>query len=338
MALRILELVVPAAREQELLQTINRDDFPQIVELWTHPASENRSCVKVVVEAESTEALTDAIGRVCADNESYRLVLLPVEATLPPVEEPAPVEVLADEKDDSKRVGRVSREELLADLSDTARLSRTFVVLSILSTVVAVIGLTRSNVAIIIGAMVIAPFLGSNVALSLATTLADGSLARRALQAFVSGLLIALGVAVVAGLIMRPSPTVPEIASRTTAGWGDIALAVASGAAGSLAYTTAVPTALVGVMVSVALLPPWVTFGMLLGSGHWVAALGALLLTGMNVICLNLAGVLTFLLQGVRPGSWWEAKKARRMSFIALSVWIGLLTVLIVLLLTARVH
>ena len=336
MALRILELIVPAARVEQLLQTINRDDFPQIVEVWTQPASEERSCIKVLVEAASTEPLTDTIGRVCTDKASYRLVLLPVEATLPPVEEPAPAETPSDEKDDSKRVGRVSREELLADLSDTARLSRTFAVLTILSTVVAVIGLTRSNVAIIIGAMVIAPFLGSNVALSLATTLADASLARRSLMALVSGLFVALGIAVVAGLVLRPSSAIPEIASRTAVGWGDIALAVASGAAGSLAYTTAAPTALVGVMVSVALLPPWVVFGMLMGSGQWVPALGALLLTGMNVICLNLAGVLTFLVQGVRPGSWWEAKQARKMSSIALSIWIGLLAILIVLLLAAQ--
>jgi len=45
--------------------------------------------------------------------------------------------------------------------------------MTILSTVVVAIGLLKNNVAVIIGAMVITPFLGPNVALSLSTNLAD---------------------------------------------------------------------------------------------------------------------------------------------------------------------
>ena len=152
------------------------------------------------------------------------------------------------------------------------------------------------------------------------------------------GLLISLAIATVAGVILQPAASVSEIAARTTVGWGDIALAIASGAAGGLAYTTAVPTALVGVMVAVALLPPWVTFGMLLGSGQWAAAVGALVLTVLNIICLNLAGVLTFVLQGISPAARWEAKRAKRMSTIALAIWIALLPGMIGVLFTAKPH
>lgn len=163
-------------------------------------------------------------------------------------------------------------------------------------------------------------------------------MAWRSLRALLSGLLVAFAIATVAGLIMQPAASIPETASRTTAGCGDIALAIASGAAGGPAYTTAVPTALVGVMVAVALLPPWVAFGMLRGSGQWGAAPGALVLTALSIICLNLVGVLTFVLQGVSPPAQWEAKRARRMSSIALLVWIALLAILIAFLLTAELH
>ena len=50
---------------------------------------------------------------------------------------------------------------------DSAKLSNIFVLMSILSTIVVAIGLLKNNVAVIIGAMVIAPFLGPNVALAL---------------------------------------------------------------------------------------------------------------------------------------------------------------------------
>jgi len=335
MALRMLEIVVPTSCVDGVVETLAGDSFPQVVATWTHPLSDARSTVKVVLDAESTEALTDALAKTCAALEGFRVVLLPVEATLPRVEAPPPGAV-PDPEQAPQQIGRVSREELHADVLDSARLTRTFVILTVLSSLVAVIGLTRSNVAIIIGAMVIAPFLGSNVALSLATALADVALAWRSLRALGVGLLIAFAIAALSGWILHPSPDIPEIAARTTAGWGDIALAIASGAAGGLAYTTAVPTALVGVMVAVALLPPWVTFGMLLGSGSVGPALGALVLTVLNIICLNLAGVLTFALQGVSPGTYWEAKRAKRMSLVSLSVWIALLAVVIALLLTAK--
>jgi len=91
-------------------------------------------------------------------------------------------------------------------------------------------------------------------------------------------------------------------------------------------------------MVAVALLPPWVAFSMLLGSGRWEATLGALLLTVLNIICLNLAGVLTFVLQGVRPAARWEARRAKRLSTIILLVWITLLAGMVTLIVMARLR
>ncbi len=84
-------------------------------------------------------------------------------------------------------------------------------------------------------------------------------------------------------------------------------------------------------MVAVALLPPFTVFGLLLASGEPHAAFGALMLTATNVICVNLAGVLTFVAQGLRPQSWWEAKRAKQATMIALATWAVLLGILILL-------
>jgi len=50
----------------------------------------------------------------------------------------------------------------------------------------------------------------------------------------------------------------------------------------------------------------------------------------MNLVGVNLAGVATFVAQGIRPASWWEADRARRATLIALGVWLALLVVLVV--------
>ena len=84
-------------------------------------------------------------------------------------------------------------------------------------------------------------------------------------------------------------------------------------------------------MVAVALLPPTVTFGMLIGSGHVSLAFGALLLLFVNIICVNLSAVATFLFQGVQPLNWWEANKARRSTKLAIFLWSFLLVLLALL-------
>ena len=69
---------------------------------------------------------------------------------------------------------------------------------------------------------------------------------------------------------------------------------------------------LVGVMVAVALLPPIVASGILMGQCHVLAAVGMLLAFSINVVGINLAAVLTFLAQGISPRTWWEKRKTKK--------------------------
>lgn len=209
--------------------------------------------------------------------------------------------------------------------------------MTVLSAVVAVVGLVRGDVAVVIGAMVIAPLLGPNVAMALATTLGDTDLLRRALATNLAGIAAAFVLAVVAGVLFPVGPDLPAIASRTSTGFGDVLLALAAGMAGTLAFTRGRSGAVIGVMVAVALVPPVVVCGMLLGQGEAHLAFRAFLLVAANVICINLAGVVTFLAQGVRPRSWWEAEKARKSVRKAIAIWTVLLAVLLAILWWSKV-
>jgi uncharacterized hydrophobic protein (TIGR00341 family) len=176
--------------------------------------------------------------------------------------------------------------------------------------------------------MVVAPLLGPNMGLALGLTLADGSLIRSAIKSNLVGFALAFGTAGILGLGLSGDPSIPEIASRTQVGFTDLLLALAAGCAGTLAYTTGAPAYLIGVMVAVAILPPTVASALLLGDGHVTEALRALLLTLANVTAVNLAGMLTFVLKGMRPRTWWRAERARRSVRIGALVWISLLGIL----------
>ncbi len=89
-------------------------------------------------------------------------------------------------------------------------------------------------------------------------------------------------------------------------------------------------------MVAVALLPPLAALGLFFGSGSLLPAAGAGFLLITNIICVNLAGVIVFWLQGVRPTTWWEAKQARRAIRISLAVCVSLLALLVLAILLSR--
>ncbi len=124
-------------------------------------------------------------------------------------------------------------------------------------------------------------------------------------------------------------PTAPQFAARTQVSLADLLLAIAAGGAGAIAFTVALPAVLVGVMVAVALLPPSITLGMLLGSGYWEHALGNLLLLQAFLAGINLAAVVTLLIQGVHPRTWWESERAKRATRIALLFWVIVLAILV---------
>ncbi len=337
MALRLIEVVLPEGTRDGVRELLKDR---RVLGLWDARVSEDQVLVRVLLPTEETEPVLDLLEKQYSMVDGFRIILLPVVASIPrpeiPEKTPPQQQEPQAEESPEKKITRISREELYADIVLTTRLSTIYLVMIVLSSLVAAIGLLQSNVAVIIGAMVIAPLLGPNVALSLATTLGDIALARSALKANGVGVLTALILSALLGFLVAVNPEIPEIASRTRVGLGDIILALASGGAGALAFTTGVSAALIGVMVAVALLPPVVTFGLLMGAGHLQMASGAMLLVLTNVICVNLAGVTAFLAQGIRPITWWEADRAKKATRIAIVLWVFLLSVLVVVIILSQ--
>lgn len=276
--------------------------------------------MRMLLGDDSLQTVLDTLQNVLGAQPAARIVVLPVEASLPKPDEQK------NKKEDS---ATAARELLYEQVERGARLDSNFLLLVVLSTVVAAIGLIEDNVAVVIGAMVIAPLLGPNLALSLGTALGDVALMRKSLQTLLVGILLAVGLSAVFGLLW-PSPlTSHELISRTHASLDSIVLALASGAAAALSLTTGLSGVLVGVMVAVALLPPAATLGIMLGYGNTSLALGAGLLLAINVVCVNLASKIVFFLKGVRPRTWLDKERAKRAMTRYVLGWIVTLAILL---------
>lgn len=322
MALRFVEIFIPAEKESELFELLDGYDSITVVQ---KEISNQLLHTKLLLNAEHTEQLLDRLEARFARIDNFRIVIVAVQATIPRIEKPVPVE---GEQSRKIKFARISREELYHNIEEASGLSWLFTIMVGLSSIVAVVGLVRNNTAAVIGAMVIAPLLGPNVALSLASTLGDIELARSARRANIVGIALPLCLAAIFGLLFPVDTSVSEILSRTQIDFFDIVLALAAGIAGTLSFTMGLSGAVIGVMVAVALLPPLVSCGILLGNGQWYLAGNAGLLFGVNLICVNLAGVVTFLVQGVRPLWWWNKEKARIATRRAIVTWVICLLVL----------
>ena len=279
---------------------------------------DGRQVMRILIDDEGAQAALDMLQQVLGSDAGARIIVIAVEATLPR----PPRESGADET-------RALRETMYRNIEQSARTDGNFLVLVVLSTIVAAIGLIEDNVAIVIGAMVIAPLLGPNLAFALGAALGDGDLIGKSARASGIGIGLALVLAAAIGALWPVNVESRELMARTDVGLDSIALALASGAAAVLSITSGLSTVLVGVMVAVALLPPTATLGLMLGSGQWHHAAGAALLLAVNVVCVNLAAKLVFLSKGIHPRTWWEQKKARRATAIYLAVWLVSLALLV---------
>ncbi len=327
MALRWAEIFFPE-RNPELLDEI-KNQFSIIDSYYS--CDDGSGKLKLLLEAETAEPVFDYLEKRYGRRSGFRIVIVPVEAVIPRLKDDADSDnegLKTPNEIDSKRI---YREELYEDIKSVASSNRTFYLMVTLASAVAAIGLLRDNVAIIIGAMVLAPLLGPNMGMAFAATLGDPKLANKSFQSIVIGSALALFIAVCVGWFAPVDLENPEIASRMQVSYADIVLASASGAAGALSFTAGVSGSLIGVMVAVALLPPLMVFGLLLGAGHIHESINAFLLFATNIVCLNISGVVMFLFQGIRPNSWWEATRAKKQTRIAIIVWISLLAVLVLL-------
>jgi len=319
---RVIKIILPTDQAEDAINLLKSQDN---LTYWQEELSSKTFVASILTDSTKSEEVMDLFEKKFLKNSVFKLILFPVEASIPRIREEESTNYPSEEKSNKLRI---SREELYSDIVDSAKLNNIFVLMTILSTVVVSIGLLKNNVAVIIGAMVIAPYLGPNVALAFSSVLAEKKLGADALKTLITVGLIVVALSSGIGLIIDFDASIVEISSRTSIGYGEIILALASGAAGVLAFTTGASSAVIGVMVAVALLPPLAVFGLLIGAGEFSLALGALLLFLTNIICVNLSGIATFLYQGVSPRTWYDTDKARKATRRSLALWISTLVLL----------
>ncbi|MGB3472469.1 MAG: TIGR00341 family protein [Erythrobacter sp.] len=325
MSARIVKIYLPEARIEELEGILRK----HARRFWREAVPGGQEKYSCIVQQRYTERLLNELSDVFAHEPHFTAYVEALEAVIPAIEATPDTELALDtdlppptplERFFSR--DRLSTDEIYDDIAESIHIRPSYLLTVTLSAVIAGLGMRSGQTAVVIGAMIIAPLLGPTMGLALAATVGDGKLGKQAAVTLAIGCLFAVFSGWILGLVVEIDPLTPELRNRTLVQPADVVLALACGAAGVLAFSRGASLALVGVMIAVALVPPLAAVGIYLGAGFPVASANAVFLFAVNLVCVNVAGIATFLFQGLPPKSW-------RFTGGILTVWSILLVLLL---------
>ena len=185
-----------------------------------------------------------------------------------------------------------SNEEIRSRLLDGGKVTGTNMCVLVCAMIIASVGLNMSSTAVIIGAMLISPIMGSILASAYASVATDYPLLKKHLLGF--GVQIAISVTAAAiYFLLSPvkEPTV-ELLARTSPTFYDVLIAFFGGLAGIIGQTRQDKTSTVipGVAIATALMPPLCTCGYAIANGRLDMLIGAAYLFILNSYFIFLSG------------------------------------------------
>ncbi len=195
---------------------------------------------------------------------------------------------------------RVEQQEIVRKANEMCAPDLDYIVLILVSAALASLGLLLNSAAVVIGAMLVAPFMSPLTGVAVGLSVGRVWMARRALSSLLIGVLLAVLVAVFLGVILPINIPTDEMLARGEPTLLDAAVALAAGVVG--AYATArkdIPAALAGVAIAAALMPPVCTIGLGIAFQEADLAYGAAILFFTNIVCIIAAGMIVYLWLGM---------------------------------------
>ena len=221
---------------------------------------------------------------------------------------------------------RAERLDLVQQLQQSAQANIDFIMMMVLSTSLASLGLLADSTAVVIGAMLVAPLMGPLVAAGHSLVQANLSLFRKSMGVALIGLGIGFAASLIFGALNPGFEPTLEIEARGKPDLLDLGIAFFSGM--TAAYATGrsnVVTTIAGVAIAAALVPPLAVVGIALTHGSPVISGNAAILLITNLVAIILGAAFVFRLfkvhvsrHGTGMPSW--VRRATMLLFLSLAL------------------
>ena len=177
-----------------------------------------------------------------------------------------------------------SNEEIRSRLLSGGKITGTNMCVMVCAIIIASVGLNTDSVAVIIGAMLISPLMGSILATAYGVVANDGYLVKKHLAGFGFQIAASMVTAMIYFLLSPAKEATAQLIARTQPTFFDVLVAVAGGVAGIIGQTREdkANNIIPGVAIATALMPPLCTCGYSIANGEWEMFLGALYLFVIN--------------------------------------------------------
>lgn len=207
-----------------------------------------------------------------------------------------------------------TREQIRESLIGGGRVTGTNMCLLVLAILIASIGLNVNSTAVIIGAMLISPLMGTIHAFAYGTATSDSALSVRSVLGFAMQVLISLCASTLYFTISPLSDATSELLARTQPTIWDVLIAICGGVAGIIGVTRKEKSNVIpGVAIATALMPPLCTCGYSIAHRQWRMLLGAGYLFAANTYFIYLSAVIILIILGVPKVKEVDSKRAKRM-------------------------
>ncbi|MCP9815869.1 DUF389 domain-containing protein [Synechococcus sp. GreenBA-s] len=196
---------------------------------------------------------------------------------------------------------------LRADFEQDARLNEVFLVLSVGASLIAILGLLANSTAVVIGAMVVAPWISPLRSMAFGILEGRFALVGQALGTLTTGVVSTTAIAALLGSFSGFPSFGSEVLSRTAPNLLDLGIALVAGGIATYARVRSdAVSSIAGTAIAVALVPPMCVVGLLLSAGLFEPALGAALLFATNLLGILSGGlvVLAILEPSLRFRFW----------------------------------
>ena len=209
---------------------------------------------------------------------------------------------------------------LFTSLREDSNLSVVFMVMLVLSALIATLGLFINSASVIIGAMLIAPLMQPIVSLGMGALRRDVSLQVNSVKTILVGVFAVILTSMFVALIVPIETLTSEMAGRLSPSILDLFIAIASGVAAAYAKNNEkILGSLAGVSIAVALVPPIAVAGVGLGWANLHMFGAAFLLFVTNLVGIVFAVAVTFMVLGYSP-----IKVAKR----GIGIWLGVMALI----------
>lgn len=177
-----------------------------------------------------------------------------------------------------------SPEEVRSRIVGGGHVTGTNAILLFLAIIIACIGLNTNSTAVIIGAMLVSPLMGSILSLAYGTVTGDKRVAERSGWGLFIQIVISISTSTLFFLISPMNEATPELLARTKPSLFDVLLAFTGGLAGIIGNTRKDKSnnVIPGIAIATALMPPLCTCGYSLAHGRWTMFVGAFYLFIIN--------------------------------------------------------